>query len=325
MNFVLKQLYYLYVVKINAIQSAKTTNDALQAVSKHTAVKVDDEEVEQEAEQGAQRGQEREPTAEHILRAECKRQGQEEYDEMNGQRHYQNIQRYHYELTLGLSKDQIITILNGVLAAKTTQLLHGEDAKRDLDHDWHQVAHDEHAHGDRLAQVGLEKGELLAVRVRIGRDVEEVGVALWLCDEVRGRVDQSTRDEHTEAEQLRRLGAEAAKPCDKKREALEGDHHVEHVLEEVESGDGAQDHAAVVSCGQTECEREVARREAHEGEEDDQQAEHAVERVNAQVLVEGLMVVVCGRCAAYGGESGKTQHVENDAHGAERREQEHIE
>ena len=305
------------------------TKHARQAVSKHTAVKVEvvDEEVEQEADQGAQHGEEREPASEHVLRSERERQVQEEYDHMNGERHYQNIQRYHYELTLGLGNDRgdCVVMSGFALAAKTTQLLHGKDAERNLDHNGYQVAQDEHAHCDRLAQSALEKDELLAVRVRIGRGVEEVDVAFRLSDEVRRRVDHGTRNEHTETEHVRRLGPEATQPCYQKREAFEGDHHVEHVLEEVESGGGAHDHAAIVACGQTECEREVARREAKEGEEDDERAEHAVERVHAQVLIDGIMVVVGGRCAAYGGESGKTQHVENDAHGAERREQEHIE
>ena len=176
---------------------AKATKHARQGVSKHTAVKVDDEEVEQKAKQGAQHGEKREPTAEHILRAECKRQGQEEDDHMNGERHNQNIQRDDDQLALGLGKDQIDAILNFALAAKSTQLLHRQDAERDLNHNGHQVAHDEHADGDRLAQGALEKGELLAVRVPIGRDVEEVGVALRLRDEVRGRVDHGTRDKHT--------------------------------------------------------------------------------------------------------------------------------
>ena len=124
---------------------------------------------------------------------------------------------------------------------------------------------------------------------------------------------------------MRRLDPEATQPCDQKREALEGDEHVEHVLEEVESGDGGHDQAAVVACGHTECEREEARREAHEREEEDERAKHAVERLNAQELIDGLMVVVGGGCAAYGRESGEAQNVENDTHGAKRREHEEIE
>ena len=237
---------------------------------------------------------------------------------MNGERHTQNVQRYDYELTLGLDNQCVVVVVykRAIGDAKTMQLLHGQDTEHDLDHNGQQVAHEEYAEGDRLAQGALKKGDLITVRIRIGRDVEEGGVALGPSDEVRGRVDHGTCNEHTEAERVRRLGAEAAQPCDQKREALEGDQNVEHVLEEVESGGGAQDHAAVVACGQLESEREVARREAHEREGHDERAEHTVERVYAQVLIYVLVV---------GGESGKAEQTERHAHQAEWREHEQEE
>ena len=103
------------------------------------------------------------------------------------------------------------------------------------------------------------------------------------------------------------------KPCDK---ALEGDHHVEHVLEEVNGGGGVEDMATVRAGGQME-------RESDELEGEHKRAEHVVERMNAQVLVDGL--VFGGRVAAYDAKNGKTQHVEHATHGAEWREQEQEE
>ena len=65
--------------------------------------------------------------------------------------------------------------------------------------------------------------------------IVEFGVAFRPCEEVSGRVDERAEQEQEQAEHVRRFGPEATQPWNEKREAFEGDHDVEHVLEEVKS------------------------------------------------------------------------------------------
>ena len=241
-------------------------------------------------------------------------------------RHDQYVDGDDDELTLGLGNEYVVCFDNKcvVVGAKAAQLLHGERAERDLGHDGQQIAAHEDRDKQQLSAQSGEKSRPIAIGIACQREIVEVGVAFRSSQEVCGRVDQDTRNEHTDTYQVRRLSPEAAQPCDQKREALEGDHDVEHVLEEVESGVGAQDNAAVVACGQVECESKEVRRVGDEREGEHKRAEHVVERMDAQVLVDGL-VFGGGRVATYDRQSGKAQRVEHDAGGAEWREHEQEE
>ena len=301
-------------------------------------MKVNDEEVEKEAGRQAEQSEGRQPAGKQVLRAERERQEEEKHDDMSGARHDQYVHGDDNELTLGLDNVQCVAISFGnnkcavvvvVVGAKMAQLLHGQHAEGDLGHDGqHIAAHEDHEKYTFSAQSG-EKSRPIAIGIACQRDIEEVGVTFRSSQEVCGRVDQGTRNERTDTYQMRRFGSEATQPCVQKREALEGDHHVEHILEEVESGGGVQYMAAVGARGQIERESKEVRREADEREGEHKRAEHVVERMDAQVLVDGLVVDGGGggggRVAAYNAQSGKTQHVEHATHGAEWREHEQEE
>ena len=120
-------------------------------------------------------------------------------------------------------------------------------------------------------------------------DIVEVGVALGLREKICGRVEDRTHRERDETREVRRLGLEATQPRYQKRKTLESDQNVEHVLEEVESGGAVDDDALVKAREETECELEIVRRESDKWEGEDKRHEDTVERVNAQILVDGLI------------------------------------
>ena len=62
---------------------------------------------------------------------------------------------------------------------------------------------------------------------------------------------------------------------------LKSDRDIKHVPEQVESARRAHDHTAVDACLPVKCKREVVRCEADERERRHDQAEGAVERMNA--------------------------------------------
>ena len=109
---------------------------------------------------------------------------------------------------------------------------------------------------------------MVAIGVGCSCHIVEFGVAFRPCEEVCGRVDERTEQEQEQAKHVRRFGPEATQPWNEKREALESDHDVEHVLEEVESGGHVDEHATIVARQHGEGKLQIARRVAHERDGD---------------------------------------------------------
>ena len=291
-------------------------------LAKNATIGVDKVAAERIAHAHAQQGHERHPAVKDDLESEQEGHVAERHDQVCGDRGGQQAAGHEYEPALGLVDLQIAERGRRVLQPIAVQAPDGQQAEHNLHESGREVAHHNDEQGEEATARREEERRLSAVVVLGGGgDVEEGRVALRLSEKVGGQVDDGAEDEGGRGQGVGRArGAEGLDAQEEEREALEGEQHVEHVLEEVESGgDEAHDRAAHDARKGRHGEVEEARRVGHKREHDDERAERVGERVEEQVAVDGVLLAVD---AAHGHEA---DHVADESEGAQRRVHEQVE